>query len=119
MTQGVSNSDNNTSVVQPRFTVSLAGTSAVANDVLELLDSGGTVIGQVVLDSVAVATGGATVTPTGTFADGSVLVRARIKDRAGKYWHFFIVAHACSEYRASRRTCFGLGRFIGYRIINN
>jgi hypothetical protein len=80
---GVSNSDNNTSVVQPRFTVSLGGTSAVANDVLELLDSGGTVIGQVVVDSIAVAAGVATVTPTGTFADGSVLVRARVKDRAG------------------------------------
>jgi hypothetical protein len=38
---GTSSTDNNTSVVQPRFTVALAGTSAVANDILELLDSAG------------------------------------------------------------------------------
>jgi hypothetical protein len=80
---GTSSTDNNTSVVQPRFTVSLAGTSAVANDILELLDSAGTVIGQVMLDSTAISAGVATVAPTGTFADGSIVVKARIKDRAG------------------------------------
>jgi hypothetical protein len=80
---GTSSTDNNTSVVQPRFTVALAGTSAVANDILELLDSAGTVIGQVMLDSTAISAGVATVAPTGTFADGSIVVKARIKDRAG------------------------------------
>jgi hypothetical protein len=50
---------------------------------LELLDSAGTVIGQVMLDSTAISAGVATVAPTGTFADGSIVVKARIKDRAG------------------------------------
>jgi hypothetical protein len=35
------------------------------------------------LDSTAISAGVATVAPTGTFADGSIVVKARIEDRAG------------------------------------
>ncbi|CAB4640828.1 unannotated protein [freshwater metagenome] len=80
---GLSNSDNVTNIVQPTFVFSLASFGAVANDSLSLLDGSNTVIGEVVITQQDVLAGFVEVPISGTFADGTHAVSARITDRAG------------------------------------
>ena len=80
---GASGSDNITSIAQPRFEISLTGLSVVANDEVELINSSATVIGSTLISSADISAGAVTITPTSPFAEGSISVRARVKDRAG------------------------------------
>jgi fibronectin type 3 domain-containing protein len=80
---GASSSDNSTSITQPNFSIALSGLDVVANDQVQLLNSGGLVIGTSTVSSVDVANGNVLITPVSSFSDGAQVLKVRIVDRAG------------------------------------
>ena len=80
---GASSSDDITSVTQPNFLVVFSGLGVIANDQVQLLDASLQVIGTATVSSIDVANGSVNVAPSGSFTDGTNVVKARIIDRAG------------------------------------
>jgi hypothetical protein len=80
---GASSSDDITSVTQPNFLVVFSGLGVVANDQVQLLDGSLQVIGTAIVSSVDVTNGSVNVAPSGSFTDGTNVLKARIVDRAG------------------------------------
>jgi len=79
---GSSNTDNITSIPQPRLTVSLSGTGATAGDQVKILD-GATVLGTATITAADVVAGSITVPLTTSLGDGVNSLTARLDDRAG------------------------------------
>jgi hypothetical protein len=80
---GASSSDDITSVTQPNFLVVFSGLGVVANDQVQLIDGSLQVIGTATVSSIDVANGSVNVAPSGSFTDGTNVLKARIIDRAG------------------------------------
>jgi hypothetical protein len=80
---GASSSDDITSVTQPNFLVVFSGLGVVANDQVQLIDGSLQVIGTATISSIDVANGSVNVAPSGSFTDGTNVLKARIIDRAG------------------------------------
>ncbi|MFN8927951.1 MAG: beta strand repeat-containing protein [Rhodospirillales bacterium] len=79
---GFSASDRVTSATTPTIVVSLAGTNAVAGDVVKLYD-GVTPTGSTLTLTAEQATAGSVEMVTGTLADGVRTITARVMDKAG------------------------------------